>query len=203
MENILIPDINYDFYNMDTDCLISVFNICNNDKDKIGDIKPQDILSFRGKKELKIQGKNSKFSKSMQDKIKSSIKKLKGEKFIDCFEFINSYLIIHNIKHRNTYIAPKKILSLNPKKELWGKIFALEIYKRGSSQIQIKKLFKNVHIAPSLKPYKIRDNFEENMDNLCLKKIINSWHYKDIDEANFVKKDWLHEWFKLSVIIKA
>lgn len=199
MENILIPNIKLNYYKSDLDCLISIFNIC--DKDKVGEVKPQDILSFREKKELKIQGKNSKFSKNMQDKVKNSLLEFKNKNIIQYFECRNSYIILHNIKFEKAFKAPKKILSLNPRKELWGKIFALEIYKRKMKQIQIRKLFKNIIIAPSLKPYKIRDIFEENMDNLCLKKIIKSWYYKNIDEANFLKKDWLHEWFKLSIIV--
>ena len=111
-------------------------------------------------------------------------------RFCECRD---SYILVHNIETKKAFRAPKKILVLNPKKELWAKIFALEIYKRRMNQIQIKKLFKNIVIAPSLKPYKIRNLFEENMDNLCLKKIINSWHYKNINETNLMKKDWLHE----------
>ena len=199
MENILIPDIDLDYYSYDIDCLISVFNICKNN---LKEVKPQDILAFREKKELKIQGENSKFSKNMQDKIKNSLYKLKNERFIKYCEYKNSFLVLYTSKKNRGYFAPKKILSLNPRKELWGKFFALEIYKRGTVQIQIKKLFKNIIIAKSLKPYKIRDIFEENMDNLCFKKIIKSWHYKNIDEASFLKKDWLHEWFKLSITVK-
>lgn len=200
MENILIPDIYLDFYDYDFDSLISIFNMC--DEDKMGDIKPQDILNFRGKKELKIQGRNSKFSKNMQDRVGHSIFKLKENGFLEYCKFSNSYFIIHKLNSKNYFKAPKKILNLNPKKELWGKIFALEIYKRKMEQIQIRKLFKNITIAKSLKPYKIRDNFENNMDNLCLKKIIKSWHYKEINEANLMKKDWLYEWFKLSIVVK-
>ena len=200
MEKILIPNGDLDFYNWDIDCIISIINIC--DEFRLGNIKPQDILSYREKKELKIQGKNSKFSKNMQDKIRSSLNHFEKEGIISYYEYRNFYLVRHYFNLQSTYLAPKKILSLNPKKELWGKIFALEIYKRRKEQIQIKKLFKNVIISDSYKPYKIRDMFEENMDNLCLKKIIKSWHYKTINEADFVKKDWLHQWFKLSVIVK-
>ena len=200
MENILIPSIQLDFYNYEFDSLISIFNL--SDEERIAEIKPQDILSFREKKELKVQGRNSKFSKSMQDRVKNSFLNLKEMGFLEYCKFSNSYFIIHKLNNRKYFKAPKKILSLNPKKELWGKIFALEIYRRKMEQIQIRKLFKNITIAKSLKPYKIRDNFENNMDNLCFKKIIKSWHYKEINEANLINKDWLHKWFNLSIIVK-
>ncbi len=78
----------------------------------------------------------------------------------------------------------------------------LKSQKPNLSTLQISKILKEIkNDYTFLAPSKIRERFENTLDDLAKANIINNWFYKNIDEETLCGKNWLWWWERLSVKI--
>ncbi len=200
------------FLREDIDILLILTHMhLNYAKDGEIEVNTDDILNFRGiKKFVKKGGKSSGYKLSARKSVRSSLKRLAAGGHIDLKEYLKFQFSVHlkfDFKKLDKIRLPLELLTYSPHKHPWHKDFGyflmfFKFKKPNLSTLQISKILKEIkNDYTFLAPYKIRERFENTLDDLARANIINNWFYKNIDEEELTGKNWLWWWQRLSVKI--
>ena len=170
-------------------------------------ISATDIMKNRGL----IQNKNANgyrggYKIEQKMKIHASLNILNSVNLLNVNEISQfNYIIFPN---KNLLRMPIKTLTsnlvkFNYKTQLGERIIANYLINLKKEKIKIKDLVGLIQAtSKSLKPMQIRDKLENIMDELCEKKIIQSWYYLKIDEEELSGKNWITKWLELFIICR-
>jgi len=182
-----------------------------NKKQEIITISANDILNFREIKQISHKNfRSSGFNKIVKEKIIAliiSLEKLNLLKIIEKNNYILKIKLNENYLNDKKIILPKKLLNFHPLKNSWHKDigYYLSVYKQLKPKLNVIQIQKIMKIIKNnycfLAPSRIRNRFENTMDELAQANIIQDWYYKNIDEDALNCKNWLWWWEKLSVKI--
>ncbi len=175
------------------------------------EINTDDILNFRGiKKFAKKKGAPSGYKLSARKNVRASLKRLNAAGYIEFAEYLKFNFIVKlkvDFKDFKKIRLPLKLVTYSPHKHPWHKdlgyfLMFFRFRKPNLSTLQISKILKEIkNDYTFLAPCKIRERFENTLDDLARAGIIDNWFYKNIDEEELAGKNWLWWWEKLSVKI--
>lgn len=215
----IVPDFlnsvkfKHNIQGLDLDVLLCTIHFYLNKKQSEKKIyfTTDDILELRRKKKTK-NSKNSfgGYQSNMRNAVVKSFDYLQILGFIKIFQYkkycfeaeINPIMLGYPRVKINS-----KLLQFDPLLKKWHKAFTyfIELNKKKQpgkkTEIQIKKFLNTIEVSKNLKKYEVRERFEEVLDDLVNKEIIQNWDYKKFDENLLLNKNWFQKWQLKSINI--
>ena len=164
-------------------------------------VKIDDILELRG-----IKKHGNKFQKQDIKRVFDALEFLSFCGFL-YFKKLTKREISFYIPHNslvNGYFIDETLVLLNPKTQRFEYVlglYLLNFAQKGIFYVNLKKIVELVLKYTKIKkPSEIRDRIENAFDNLQSVQMLKNWEYKEINEDDFIKRNWLEEYKKLKII---